>query len=224
MKKILFNLLLIFTVSLCVNISDVYAVSCSDKKQNCAGFDDNKHYCVSHGAQGGCVEAQCGEIPYPNCAGAIDIDGEKCVQYDYRCLKESTATAYKEKKEIIPSNNNSDGYDNYESNGDVTCGDDWTFNKSIANITYYMVLIFQIIAPIALIILGMIDLFKGITSGKEDEMKKGQATFIKRLVVAFLLFSVITIVRMVLNILSTDTIIDCFDCFVNGAKSCDKSL
>ena len=87
-----------------------------------------------------------------------------------------------------------------------------------------MVLLFQIIAPVMLVILGMIDLVKGITSGKEDDMKKGQATFFKRLIIALLLFFVITIVRMVLNIMSTDSIIDCFDCFVNGAKSCQQSI
>ena len=116
----------------------------------------------------------------------------------------------------------SDGYENYEVNSDVTCGNGLTFNKSIANVVYYFVLAFQIFGPVALIIWGMIDLFKGVVSNKDDKIKEGQATFVKRLITALIMFLVITIVRFLINILSTDTILDCFNCFVNGARSCSK--
>ena len=114
--------------------------------------------------------------------------------------KKSTASIVDYNKKNPQRDSTTDGYDNYESSGDVVCGKGWTFNRSIANVTYFMVLLFQIIAPVMLVILGMIDLVKGITSGKEDDMKKGQATFFKRLIIALLLFFVITIVRMIVLI------------------------
>ena len=117
---------------------------------------------------------------------------------------------------------NKEEQDNYDASGDVTCGGSkgLTFNKSIANVVYYFVLVFQILGPVALIIWGMIDIAKGVVAGKDDDIKKGQSAFAKRLTTAIIMFLVITIVRFLLNLLSTDTIIDCFNCFVNGAKSC----
>ena len=112
--------------------------------------------------------------------------------------------------------------DNYDTNGDITCGSrgELTFNRSIANITHYMVLLFQIFGPVMLIILGAIDLTKAVTAGKDDDIKKAQSVFVKRLTMAIIMFLVITIVRILLSLLSTDDIKNCFDCFVNGANKC----
>lgn len=92
--------------------------------------------------------------------------------------------------------------------------------KKIPKLTSLAVTIIQIAIPIILILLGSIDLFKGITAGKEDEMKKGQQLFIKRLVMGAIVFFVVIIVKFLISILSDsdnrDNIVDCIECFVSN--------
>ena len=57
----------------------------------------------------------------------------------------------------------------------------------------------KIVVPILLVIFGSIDLGKAITAGKEDEIKKAQSSFIKKLIVAVLVFLVMTIVQFVFD-------------------------
>ena len=57
----------------------------------------------------------------------------------------------------------------------------------------------QIVIPIGLIIYGTIDLGKAVIAGKEDEMKKAQQRFIRRLIAAALLFIVPLILEFVLD-------------------------
>lgn len=67
----------------------------------------------------------------------------------------------------------------------------------------------------------MMDLAKAVMAQKEDEIKKGQQTFIKRIIAAVIVFFVITIVQMIISFISNDNddITSCFNCFVNG-KNC----
>ena len=97
-------------------------------------------------------------------------------------------------------------------------GSDVYIDKHLAQITKYVILILQIVAPIILVIMGMIDLMKGITSQKEDEIKKGQQTFIKRAIAAVIVFFVIQIVQLLVGFISNGDpdITQCFNCFVNG--------
>ena len=53
--------------------------------------------------------------------------------------------------------------------------------------------------PIALIILGSIDLGKAVISSKEDEVKKAKKAFINRLIYAVLVFAVVWIIGLIMN-------------------------
>ena len=79
----------------------------------------------------------------------------------------------------------------------------------------------QIIVPIILIIFGMLDLAKAIMAQKEDEIKKGQQTFIKRCIAAVIVFFVVMVVQMVVSFVSNDNddISSCLKCFINGDAS-----
>ena len=107
-----------------------------------------------------------------------------------------------------------------------SCGSlDLEFNGMLPYTIYMVVLIIKIVVPILLIIFGMIDLAKAVMAQKEDEIKKGQQTFIKRLIAAVVVFFIITIVQMLVRFLSNDedSIVNCFNCFVNGKteNGCD---
>ena len=89
----------------------------------------------------------------------------------------------------------------------------------IAHIIGLAVTLIQIIVPILLIIWGMLDLGKAVMAQKDDEIKKGQQTFIKRLIAAAIVFFVIAIVKMLISFVADDedgSLTNCFNCFVNG--------
>ena len=92
----------------------------------------------------------------------------------------------------------------------------------IANTVANVILVIQIAVPIVLVIFGMLDLFKGITAQKEDEIKKGQQIFIKRLLSAAVVFFVIAIVKLLISLVADSNgngIMDCANCFLKGANT-----
>lgn len=101
-----------------------------------------------------------------------------------------------------------------------TCGNGGlTFEGIFPTIVSTVITIIKIAVPILLIILGMLDLGKAITAQKDDEIKKGQQTFIKRLIAAALVFFVIFIVQIVVRFVAkgdNSNISTCINCFING--------
>ncbi len=77
--------------------------------------------------------------------------------------------------------------------------------EKLAYIVGLAIRIIQIVVPILLILWGMLDLGKAVMAQKEEEIKKGQNTFIKRLVAAIIVFFVVTIVRLVVSLFADDT-------------------
>ena len=89
----------------------------------------------------------------------------------------------------------------------------------IANTVSTIITVIQIAVPVLLVIFGMLDLFKGITAQKEDEIKKGQNIFIKRLITAAIVFFVVAIVKLLISFVADDEgIMTCANCFLNGAN------
>ena len=85
--------------------------------------------------------------------------------------------------------------------------------------------------PLLLIVFGMLDLGKAVVASKEDEIKKGQQMFIKRLIAAVLVFFVVTVVGIVINFASADgpkedsengTIMDCINEVIKYNSSSKK--
>ena len=96
-----------------------------------------------------------------------------------------------------------------------------SIDSRIANIVHTIILVIQIAVPVVLVIYGMLDLFKGLTAQKEDEIKKGQQILIKRVITAALIFFVIAIVKVIISFAAGQNqganIMDCANCFLNGA-------
>ena len=75
----------------------------------------------------------------------------------------------------------------------------------VDTIIHYVYLGIQVVIPILLIIFGMIELGKAITAQKEDEIKKAQSGFLKKLVLAILVFLVFAIVQFVFGFAAGST-------------------
>ena len=105
----------------------------------------------------------------------------------------------------------------------VNCGQVTDIPEKIPELTSMIFNIIQIGVPIILVLMGSIDLFKGVTSQKDEEIKKGQKLFIKRLIIGSLIFFIVAIVKFFVSIVAdanSDDAIECIACFMNGKDSC----
>ena len=104
----------------------------------------------------------------------------------------------------------------------VSCGQLTEIPKKIPDLTTTIVKILEIIVPIILVIVGSIDLAKGVVAGKEDEIKKGQKIFIKRLITAVIIFLIVALTKFIVGVVAEnnlESITSCIDCFISG--KCD---
>lgn len=95
-------------------------------------------------------------------------------------------------------------------------------DAKIPNAIHIIILVIQIVIPVLLVVFGMIDFLRAVTAQKEDEIKKGQNTFVKRLIAAVLVFFIVAIVKLIINFAAGDDsadIIKCADCFLNGVNT-----
>ena len=71
----------------------------------------------------------------------------------------------------------------------------------------------KIAVPIVLIVLGMIDMLKAVASQKEDEIKKGWSTLVKRTIYGVAVFFVFFLIQLIISLLPSssgkDTILSC---------------
>lgn len=89
----------------------------------------------------------------------------------------------------------------------VPCGS-FEVPGKLAYIISLIIKLIQFGVPLLLIIFGMLDLGKAVIASKEDEIKKGQQMFIKRLIAAVIVFFVIAIVELVVTLAVKDDIKD----------------
>lgn len=98
-------------------------------------------------------------------------------------------------------------------------------DEKIPDTVHTIVVVIKIVVPILLVIFGMLDLFKGVMAQKDDEIKKGQQIFIKRLIAAAIVFFVIQIVQLLISFVADADeekgILDCANCFLNGSDSAE---
>lgn len=115
-------------------------------------------------------------------------------------------------------------YQNYDKDAIVSCGGGLIDNipsliPKVISIAYTVI---QVAVPVVLVVMGSLDLFKGITAQKEDEIKKGQQMFIKRLISAIIVFFVFVIVKVLISVVadsSSNRILECTECFIEN--DCD---
>ena len=107
-------------------------------------------------------------------------------------------------------------YTNYTKTTNKICGDGVRIPAFIPSIVSKLYTLIQILVPVVLVILGTIDLLKGITAGKEDEIRKAQQTFFKRVIAAILVFFVLTAVKFTLSLVTkkSKNLLDCVNCVI----------
>ena len=120
-----------------------------------------------------------------------------------------------------------DTYNNIDTDALLSCGNGMMTDipsllPKVISIAYTAI---QIAVPIVLVIMGSLDLFKGITASKEDVIKKGQQMIVKRLIAAALVFFAFVITKILISVVADGTgadILECTECFVEN--DCDHNV
>lgn len=111
-----------------------------------------------------------------------------------------------------------------QENVTYSCGDGMLTGLSsrIPKFGKFLYNFMQFLIPISLVLLGTIDLIKAIVGSKEDDIKKNQSIFIKRLIGAAVVFFSFAFVKLILSIVAEDSahIIQCVDCVLRNSSSC----
>lgn len=152
-------------------------------------------------------------ISFMFCTNVYAINCNECVVKNDKCMKDETECVECKIKDSVCV----ERYNNYKTDTPIVCGnaDIPSFLPSLVSTIYKLL---QVLVPILLIIFGMIDLLKGITAQKEEEVKKGQQMFIKRLISGALVFFVFALVKLVISLTadSGNVIIECVECLISN--------
>lgn len=94
-------------------------------------------------------------------------------------------------------------------------------------ITSTAVTVIQIVIPVVLIVLGMVDFSKAVITSDEKEQKAAQGRFIKRVVYAIVIFLLVAIVKLIFGVIGkadndTNKFTACIDCFVSNNNCNDN--
>lgn len=168
----------------------------------------------------------CGASDNENCYELISSQTkiEKAIQNQscngINVKQETIKTDIGEKtKYIVSVVGNTEGNTGISNGETISCGNISGIPARIPQITSKIILLVQVIVPILLVIFGMLDFLKAVVAQKDDEIKKGQKMFLKRLIVGILVFFIIVIVKLVINIVAgvdASGIIECMDCFLSN--------
>lgn len=99
-------------------------------------------------------------------------------------------------------------------------------NPELTTFIHNIIILIKIAIPVILIIFGMIDLGKGVVAGKEDEIKKGQNDFIKRLIAGVIVFFMVSIVQLVISLIDKDSNGEFWNCankILNGKTTISET-
>ena len=88
-----------------------------------------------------------------------------------------------------------------EFNAGTFCGQESV--QAVFGLLGIVVTAIKVAIPIILIIFGMLDMGKAVTSGKDDEIKKQLMSFIRRAIAAVLVFFIPSIVGLILQTVNT---------------------
>jgi len=93
---------------------------------------------------------------------------------------------------------------------------------TIIGVIKKIILILQIIIPIALILFGSIDMFKAVVAQSDSDIKQAQGLLLKRFIYAVVVFLVFILVRLVMSIVGSEEWRACWDNADSNSKITTK--
>ena len=83
-----------------------------------------------------------------------------------------------------------------------------------------VVAVIRIAVPVVLIVIGMVDLVKALTSQDDKQIKAATNLIVKRVVIAVAVFLVPTIIRLLMNVISQHEYESCINCVTSVWSGC----
>lgn len=115
---------------------------------------------------------------------------------------------------------------NYDKNNVVSCGDGLITDMPalIPRVIHIIYLIIELLVPILLAIFGTIDFLKAVTGGKDEDTKKNQHMFLKRIIISIFVFFTFAFAKIVVSFGSDNktNVISCASCIINNNEDCIK--
>ncbi len=157
-----------------------------------------------------------------DCSTSIDDEGNKC-RWNGKPTEGNSSGSCQSTDE----NGNwiEEGLPNFlKDQKTVSCGNIKNIPDYIPFITELTINIFAIISVGMLVIMGTVDLFRGVVSGKPDDMKKNQKAFFGRLTSAIIIFVLVALTKLLVSFFAKISgggfgIVECIDCFINNKCS-----
>ena len=146
--------------------------------------------------------------------------------YYFNSEKQNAINASKTTTNNNSNNNDSNHISTTKNDTDISQSSNCTRIKEPLMFIGNIVLVVKIAIPIILIGLGMMDLFRAVTSAKDDELKKSLRGFAMRCVAGVAIFFLPTIVSVVFSMVSSWADLKgefnaCQKCILN-VRSCNK--
>ena len=183
---LLFNFLLLFLPSFVFATTSTAESECSAVKNN-------------HNAYTACTKEKDSSVCKPWYSSYVK---------DFRQCDTKNATAYEQCYKGVNSSANSV----LSSLSKAKSSDSPCANEGIANavkVVGKIISIIQIVVPILLVIMAMVDITKSIVSGDDAKSRKNITTLIKRLISAVIIFFVIAIIKLVCQLVGDDSFDSC---------------
>lgn len=216
-------LIMLFSLLFASNIEAKCYKKCANPRVN----DDSCEYGLSCESSG---SISCEEVSISYCG--CDINGDnKINDSDVDIIKEFISSGKSSSTDTLELDCNGDGKINVSdvlsikknksyTQNKVSCGGIKKIPKKIPELTSWAVTFIQVLVPVILVIMSMVDLVKAVSSQKDDEIKKGQKVLIKRIILAAIIFLFVALVKLVISVVAsasdTDSITSCIACFIDG--------
>lgn len=159
------------------------------------------------------------------CYEVKDAHSNAFIEYTNDVSQYNNSSNYK--VTIISDNSKCGGFKNYINNSVISCGNNLLEDVPaiLPRIIHLIYLFIEILVPVLLALFGTIDFVKAVVSGKDDDIKKHQQMFIKRLIISIFIFFTFAFAKLIVSFGvdgkdNANNIISCASCFINNDSEC----
>lgn len=107
----------------------------------------------------------------------------------------------------------------------LRCGEDIYFPAYLVKLSANIIQFVQLMVPVAIILVGMIELFKAVIASDENKMAESKNALIRKIISGILIYLVIAVVQFAFSAIPNfnDTDVDVFECMANFISGIEYS-
>ena len=159
------------------------------------------------------------------CFEVRDIHSNNIIEYSTDNSKYNDSSKYK--VTMINDTSKCGSFKNYDKNSVISCGNNLLEDvpAMLPRVIHLIYLFIEILVPVLLALFGTIDFVKAVVSGKDDDIKKHQQMFVKRLIISIFIFFTFAFAKLIVSFGvdgkdNSNNIISCASCLINNDSEC----